>query len=159
MSRLSRHLSIETLATQSATMTKPKKPLDEPFVRTRTDHSSETAEDYVEAIAQIEADKGLCRAADLARLFGVSHVTVGKTISRLSGEGYVETAPYQPVNLTNKGRRLAKQSQQRHAVVMDFLKAIGVSDATARIDAEGIEHHVSPETLRCFRAVIEANAH
>ncbi len=136
-------------------MSDPLESVDQAFRRTRTDHSSETAEDYVEAIAKIEADKGLCRAADLARLFGVSHVTVGKTLSRLSGEGYVETTPYAPVNLTNKGRRLANQARKRHAVVVDFLQAIGVSEETAHIDAEGIEHHVSPETLKCFRALIE----
>jgi len=135
-----------------------KKQAGHRFRRTRTDHSSETAEDYVEAIAEIEAQQGLCRAADLARMFEVSHVTVSKTVNRLASEGYVQTSPYAPVSLTNKGRRLATQSRKRHAVVLEFLQAIGVSAETARVDAEGIEHHVSPETLKCFRAVIEAAA-
>ncbi|MEM6330752.1 MAG: manganese-binding transcriptional regulator MntR [Planctomycetota bacterium] len=135
-------------------MTKKKTPPGHPFRRTRTDHSSETAEDYVEAIAQIEADRGQCRAADLARLFGVTHVTVGKTITRLAGEGYVETAPYAPVTLTPQGKRLASQAKERHRIVVDFLRAIGVSEATAKLDAEGIEHHVSRETLERFRVLI-----
>jgi DtxR family manganese transport transcriptional regulator len=36
--------------------------------------------------------------------------------------------------------------------VVAFLRALGVPDATAQTDAEGIEHHVSPETLAAFEA-------
>jgi len=39
-------------------------------------------------------------------------------------------------------------------VVLDFLISIGVSEETAEADAEGLEHHVSPETLKAFKAVI-----
>lgn len=135
------------------TKAKPRRPNE--FQRTRRDHATETAEDYVEAVAQLEADNGECRGADLARLFEVSHVTVTKTIARLKDEGLVDTRPYGPITLTAQGRRLARESQRRHDLVLDFLLAIGVSDETARIDAEGIEHHVSKETLECFRRVIK----
>lgn len=135
-------------------MNKKNKAQGAAFRRTRTDHSRETAEDYVEAIAEVEAEKGQCRAADLARLFGVSHVTVFKTLSRLTDEGFVETLPYQPVKLTRTGRKLAKQARDRHQIVFDFLLAIGVSETTAKLDAEGIEHHVSSETLGCLSKVI-----
>ena len=124
------------------------------FSRTRDDHAMETAEDYVEAIAQISAEKGQCRAADLARLFGISHVTVAKTVARLESEGLVETEPYAPVRLTPEGTRLATASQRRHEIVLAFLLAIGVDETTAQIDAEGIEHHVSKKTLKCFQKVI-----
>lgn len=125
------------------------------FRRTRRDHAMETAEDYVEAVAQLEAENGECRGADLARLFAVSHVTVTKTIARLKDEGLVDTRPYGPISLTTKGRRLARESQRRHELVLAFLQAIGVSEEVARVDAEGIEHHVSKETLRCFRRIVE----
>lgn len=133
----------------------PEKPPKHPFRRTRTDHATETAEDYVEAIAEIEGDKGQCRAADLARLFAVSHVTVAKTLGRLAVEGFVETEPYAPVTLTDAGRQLASHSRNRHAVVLEFLQAIGVSREVAEADAEGIEHHVSPETLGRMQALID----
>jgi DtxR family manganese transport transcriptional regulator len=132
-----------------------KQRLPNEFRRTRHDHANETAEDYVEAVAQIEAEFGACRGADLARLFEVSHVTVTKTIARLKEEGLVDTRPYGPITLTPRGRRMARESQQRHDLVFAFLRAIGVSDETARIDAEGIEHHVSKETLKCFERVVE----
>lgn len=115
--------------------------------RTRRDHASETAEDYVEAIAAIQSQRGVCRITDLAKHFVVSHVTVSKILARLEREGLVETIPYSPVNLTASGERLAIASRSRHEIVVAFLLALGVPLETAEIDAEGIEHHVSQETL------------
>jgi DtxR family manganese transport transcriptional regulator len=115
--------------------------------RIRQDHSSEKAEDYVEAVAEILQSKDECRVADLATLFGVSHVTVTRIVQRLVGEGLMKTEPYRPIRLTAKGKRLAVASRKRHATVHAFLLAIGVDEATAIRDAEGIEHHVSPATL------------
>ncbi len=122
-----------------------------PHSRTRSDHATELAEDYVEAIAEIAAAKEQCRAVDLVRQFGVSHVTVNKTVGRLVRDGFVETEPYGPIHLTAKGNRLAREAKQRHDIVYRFLVALGVSSKTARVDSEGIEHHVSQETLRAMR--------
>lgn len=121
-----------------------------PHRRTRADHATELAEDYVEAIAEIEAETGSCRAVDLATRFAVSHVTVNRTVGRLQRDGYVETEPYGPITLTEKGRDVAAASRARHEIVYRFLRSIGVSERTAVVDAEGIEHHVSPETLERF---------
>lgn len=120
--------------------------------RTRSDHATETAEDYVEAIADVLAERETCRVVDLAGRFAVSHVTVSRIINRLVSLGLVETEPYQPIRLTEAGAKLAHRSRQRHETVYQFLLALGVSPKTAAIDTEGIEHHVSPETLRRFAA-------
>ena len=64
--------------------------------------------------------------------------------------GLVSTQPYKPVRLTAKGSSLANRCRERHEIVYQFLLAIGVDPQAAAIDAEGIEHHVSPETLKCF---------
>ncbi len=126
-----------------------------PFQRTRNDHSKETAEDYVEAIAEAIAEKGECRGADLARLFGVSKVTITKTVARLQGEGLVTSERYGPLLLTPKGKKLATACRRRHQTVLDFLIALGVSPDVAAVDSEGIEHHVSAETLRAFKNFVE----
>lgn len=123
--------------------------------RTRQDHSTETAEDYVEAVAEISAETGTCRVVDLAQRFDVSHVTVTRIVGRLKRDGYVDTEPYRPIQLTQKGTRLAAASKRRHDVVYRFLLSIGVSEKTAAIDAEGIEHHVSPETLEVFSTLAD----
>mgnify|MGYP001455947154 FL=1 len=119
--------------------------------RTRRDHAAETAEDYVEAIASLLAEKGICRVVDLARRFDVSHVTVTKIIARLKESGLVVSEPYKSLELTDLGQRLANKSRKRHQTVYDFLLAIGVREAVAASDSEGIEHHVSPETLAAMQ--------
>ena len=124
------------------------------FERIRSDHRSEVTEDYLEAIADFEQRIGRCRGADLAQFFSVSHATVTQTLARLRAAGLVKSEPYGPVGLTRKGRALAKKSRERHEIVFSFLCAIGVSKSVAAADAEGIEHHVSDETLDCFRRVI-----
>ncbi|MCA9162323.1 MAG: manganese-binding transcriptional regulator MntR [Planctomycetales bacterium] len=127
----------------------------EPHQRTRRDHATETAEDYVEAVADILTENGSCRVTDLARRFAVSHVTVNRIVDRLQKAGLLVTQPYQPIELTPKGRRLAAKCRERHDIVYRFLLAIGVDEPTAAIDAEGIEHHVSPATLKRLRAMVE----
>jgi DtxR family manganese transport transcriptional regulator len=122
--------------------------------RTRADHATEIAEDYVEAIADVVNLNGICRTVDLARRFGVTSVTVNRTIGRLQRDGFVETEAYGPVELTSKGKRLARVSKARHVVVLDFLVALGVPTEVAEIDSEGIEHHVSPETLKAMKKFI-----
>ncbi|WP_146581747.1 manganese-binding transcriptional regulator MntR [Neorhodopirellula pilleata] len=126
------------------------------YQRTRSDHASEVAEDYVEAIADAIADAGVCRAMDLVSHFDVTHATVSKTVGRLQRDGLVETSPYQPITLTSKGKRLATKSRRRHEVVKSFLKRIGVSESAAAIDSEGIEHHVSDETLAAMKQVLDS---
>lgn len=125
----------------------------EPHRRTRSDHATETAEDYVEAIAEIEASGKACRLVDLAQNFAVSHVTANRIVSRLQKEELVDTEPYKPITLTRKGRALATRCRKRHKIVHDFLLAIGVDQQTAAIDAEGMEHHVSPATLARFQII------
>jgi DtxR family manganese transport transcriptional regulator len=62
----------------------------------------------------------------------------------------VTTQPYRSIFLTSAGRSLAKESRERHDLVARFLTALGVPANVAESDAEGIEHHVSPETLAAF---------
>jgi DtxR family manganese transport transcriptional regulator len=117
---------------------------------TRQQHAQERAQDYVEAIADLIAACGEARATDLATSLGVSHVTVIRTVERLQREGLVTTQPYRSIFLTETGRKLATKAKARHETVITFLEALGVSSSTARADAEGIEHHVSSETLAAF---------
>ena len=123
-------------------------------IRTRNDHATETAEDYVEAILDVIEDKGMCRSKDLSEKFQVTHVTVNKTVKRLTREGLVVAEPYRPIELTAQGKKLAIASRKRHEIVFQFLLALGISPPVAATDSEGIEHHVSEETLRAMKSFV-----
>jgi DtxR family manganese transport transcriptional regulator len=81
----------------------------------------------------------------------VSHVTVTRILNRLETEGLVIREPYGPITLSAAGHRLARKSRARHDLVLQFLIALGVPKASARYDAEGMEHHVSNATLRVMK--------
>ncbi len=113
----------------------------------RKQHEGEAAQDYCEAIADLLAAGIEARVGRIAERFGLSHVTVSRVVRRLASEGLVDARAHTPLGLTVKGRALAREAKRRHDIVLAFLRSLGVDDATAHIDAEGIEHHVSPATL------------
>jgi DtxR family manganese transport transcriptional regulator len=123
----------------------------EGFRHTREARRGALVEDYVELIADLIEDGNEARQVDIAARLGVSQPTVAKMLGRLAGEGLVSRKPYRGVFLTDAGRRMALDTRARHQTVEAFLRSLGVSAETARIDAEGIEHHVSHETLEAFR--------
>ena len=133
-----------------------KDPQADAFQRVRVDHQSETAEDYVELIAALIEERGEARGTDIAQRLGVSTATVVKTLKRLQDERLITQEPYRAVFLTDTGRKLAQDGRRRHEIVEEFLLAIGVASETARIDAEGIEHHVSGETLAAMEAYLKS---
>jgi DtxR family manganese transport transcriptional regulator len=125
-------------------------PLARNPTRTRQEHAQETAQDYVEMVAELIDTVGEARVIDLARRLGVTHVTVSRTLQRLRRDGFVTFMPYRSIFLTAAGRRLAEETRHRHEVVVEFLQSLGIPAAVANSDAEGIEHHVSRETLEAF---------
>ncbi len=120
------------------------------FRRIRSDHQSELAQDYVELIADLIDETGEARGSDVALRLGVANATVVKTLRRLQDAGLVTQEPYRAIFLTGEGWKMAEDGRRKHKIVESFLLALGVSSDTARIDSEGIEHHVSDETLRAM---------
>jgi DtxR family manganese transport transcriptional regulator len=128
------------------------------FESVRIAHQSEVVEDYVELIAELIHINGEARPVDIATRLGVAQPTVSKNLLRLKREGLVTHEPYRAVFLTDSGRILADACRKRHRIVVSFLRALGVPEDVAEHDAEGIEHHVSEETLRAFSDfIVEAN--
>lgn len=120
------------------------------FVNVRNAHESEMAEDYVELIAELIEAHGEARPVDIAGRLGVKAPTVTKNISRLRDAGLVHREKYRAIFLTEKGQSLAEACRRRHRLVVAFLQSLGIDEATAERDAEGIEHHVSEATLIAF---------
>ena len=120
------------------------------FSRARQARSTALVEDYVELIADLLASGGEARTVDIARRMGVSHATVIKAVGRLKRNGLAMGKPYRGVFLTEQGQALAARVRARHRVVVELLLTVGVPLEDAEADAEGIEHHVSANTLTAF---------
>ena len=123
----------------------------EGFRQVREAHRRELIDDYVELISDLIREVGDARQVDMAARVGVSQPTVAKMLKRLASVGLIEMIPWRGVFLTPEGEKLAQESRERHQLVENFLLVLGVSPEIARRDAEGMEHHVSEETLVKFR--------
>ena len=123
----------------------------------RDQNKNEILEDYVEAIDEIFNKKGSVKNVDLCKFFGVSNATVCKNIKRLIKAQLVESEKYKNIFLTKNGKKLANQSNERHQIVFNFLTQLGVSRKTAETDSEGMDHHISEETLRIMKKFIKSN--
>tara|TARA_Y100001935_G_C17121126_1_gene415772 strand:+ start:369 stop:767 length:399 start_codon:yes stop_codon:yes gene_type:complete len=121
----------------------------------RNQNKNEILEDYVEAIQEISEIKGDVKNADLAIHFGVSQATINKNLKRLISSKLATSEPYRSIFLTDKGKQLAAISKEKHNIVYQFLIKLGVSRKVAQYDSEGIEHHVSEETLKLMKSFSE----
>ena len=126
------------------------------YQRARSDAALELAADYLELIEDLIGECGEARATDLASRLGVSHVTVSKTLQRLARDGHVTYRPYRSIFLTESGTQIARIAREKHVLMRSLLLAIGVPDAAADHDAEGMEHHMSEETMAAIRLFLSS---
>jgi len=77
---------------------------------------------------------------------------VHRALNRLARDGYILRDENHGVLLTAGGRQLGEASMVRHRLVVAFLESLGVSPEVAAVDAEGLEHHLSPLTLERMAA-------
>ena len=119
--------------------------------RVRKQHSDELTQDYLEAIYNLQQSSSRVRIIDLQKIFGVSHVTIIRALQRMEQKGVLARSEKEGIALTDSGISIAQISKQRHQVIVDFLVKLGVSADQADADAEGIEHHISSETLKAFK--------
>jgi DtxR family transcriptional regulator, manganese transport regulator len=126
------------------------------FNVTRKRNAYESAEDYTELVADLIKTSGEARICKMADHLGVSHVTALRTVRRLMNEGYLHTDRHKPVYLTDKGKKLAKEAKSKHQVVESLLLKLGVPTQVASSDAEGIEHHLSTQTINAFKRFINS---
>jgi DtxR family manganese transport transcriptional regulator len=136
-------------------MSNPKYRGPNQYSKIRSQNKNEILEDYVEAIQEISEIKGDVKNADLAIHFSVSQATVNKNLKRLISYNLAKSEPYRSIFLTNEGKKLASISKQKHQIVYNFLIKLGVSKKIAQFDSEGIEHHVSEETLKLMKKFSE----
>lgn len=111
-------------------------------------------EDYLEVISELVELKGYANTLDISRYMNVSAPSVTKMLKRLDDNGYLEYEKYRGINLTQKGNTIAYGIRQKHEILLEFFKMLGVENTIANEDAEGIEHHLNPKTIKQLRKFI-----
>ena len=116
-------------------------------------HTSTAVEDYLERILELINTKGYARVVDIAQSLGISQASVTNMIQRLDAEGLLKYEKYRGLVLTTAGETLAKNITHRHRLLTDFLNLFGLDEQVIFHDVEGMEHHISPPTLRAIEAL------
>jgi Mn-dependent DtxR family transcriptional regulator len=117
--------------------------------------NSTAVEDYLERILELINTKGYARVVDIASSLKISQASVTNMVQRLDADGLLKYEKYRGLVLTTAGETLARNIARRHELLTGFLRLLGLDERVIDHDVEGMEHHISPETLRAIEALTE----
>jgi Mn-dependent DtxR family transcriptional regulator len=119
----------------------------------KTRQNSSAVEDYLERILELIDSKGYARVVDIATSLKISQASVSNMVQRLDGDGLLKYEKYRGLVLTAAGEALARNITRRHQLLTDFLTLLRLDKQVIHHDVEGMEHHISPPTLRAIESL------
>lgn len=117
---------------------------------------SEPNEDYLERICELLDKKSYARVTDIAEELKVKPASVTAMLHKLEDDGYVVREVYRGFSLTKEGSEVGKKIQKRHEILARFLKFLKVDPKVVEQDIDGLEHHLSDDTLRKLEEFLTA---
>lgn len=118
--------------------------------RSNSIRNSTAVEDYLERILELIQSKGYARVVDIAASLKISQASVTNMVQRLDAEGLLKYEKYRGLVLTEAGETVARGITRRHELLTEFLRLLGLDERVINHDVEGMEHHISPSTLRAI---------
>lgn len=115
----------------------------------------ESGEMYLETILVLSKKHNSVRSLDVAEHLGYSKPSVSRAVGILKKDGYIELSADNSLNLTESGRQIAEKIYERHTVLTEVLKMLGVGEETAVRDACKIEHNISDESFEAIKEHIK----
>lgn len=112
-------------------------------------------EDYLENIYKLIETKGYARVSDIAEALEVHPSSVTKMVQKLDQSSYLIYEKYRGLMLTPKGKKIGKRLVDRHHLLEQFLRLIGVQEENIYTDVEGIEHHLSWDSITCIESLVQ----
>ncbi|WP_064199876.1 transcriptional regulator MntR [Brevibacillus brevis] len=112
-------------------------------------------EDYLERIYNLIEEKGYARVSDIAEALEVHPSSVTKMVQKLDKDKYLVYEKYRGLVLTPKGKKIGKRLVDRHALLEEFMRIIGLDEEHIYQDVEGIEHHLSWESITCLEYLVQ----
>lgn len=112
-------------------------------------------EDHIEIIYSLIEQKGYARVSDIAEALSVLPSSVTKMVQKLDKDGYLIYERYRGLILTPQGQKLGKRLVKRHDLLEQFLRLIGVDEDRIYNDVEGIEHHLSWNSINRIADLVQ----
>ena len=126
-----------------------------PRKRTGKEDRTIRMEDYLEVIYELIQQKGYATTTDISNYLNVTLPSVTKMIRKLDEIRCLDYEKYRGIRLTEEGIAVAKNIHERHSLLTEFFKIIGIDEETANRDAEGIEHHLHSQTLKKLQEFVK----
>ncbi len=118
---------------------------------------SESLEDYLETILDLQTVNTVARSKDIAERLDIKRGSVTGMLKKLAAQELINYEPYGYVTLTAKGQKIAKEIEKRHIMLKDFLiRYIGVEEQKADDTACRMEHAMDASTFKKFQAFIQS---
>ena len=114
-----------------------------------------TIEDYVELVYDLQKGKERVHTNDIASALDINPASVTEIFQKLGDEGYIDYEKYGGVTLTDKGRKVAKDTKRRHDALKEFLILLGVEEEIAEKDACEMEHILHKSTMNAVVKFVE----
>jgi len=109
---------------------------------------SESMEDYLEVILNLEKANKVARTKDIAKRMGVRQGSVTGALKNLEEKGLINYKPYSFITLTPGGEKIAREVTRRHSVLSDFLlRVLQLNEQTADDTACRMEHAMDKQTI------------
>ena len=116
----------------------------------------ESGEMYIESIYILSQKKECVRAIDVSEHLGYSKPSVSRAMGILKNGGYIVVDKDGSIHLTDEGKNVAIAMYERHILLTEFLKSLGVDEQTASDDACKIEHVISNESFEAMKRFINS---
>ena len=116
---------------------------------------SQSAEDYLERILELVQETGQARVVDIANSLNIRQASVTNMVKKLCDMGFGDHEKYKRgLVLTKKGQEIALKIQRRHETLSCFFSMLELDDEIQKRDIEGIEHHLSRETVGALEDLV-----
>lgn len=120
-------------------------------------HLQESGEMYLETILTLSRKNGAVRSIDISEYMGYSKPSVSRAVGLLKADGYINVDGGGYITLTDGGKKIAEKIYERHNVLAEALKMLGVSETAATADACKIEHDISDESFYAIKRHLKQN--
>ena len=114
-------------------------------------HLKESGEMYLETILILSRKSGTVRSVDISEYMGYSKPSVSRAVGLLKTEGYINVDGGGYITLTESGNKIAEKIYERHTVLAEALKMLGVTEPATTADACKIEHDISDESFEAIK--------
>lgn len=117
---------------------------------------SESIEDYLETILELQVMNTVARSKDIAEKLDIKRGSVTGMLKKLANQELIHYEPYGFATLTPRGDKIARQVTTRHNVFRHFLfKHVGLDETTADETACRLEHAMDHEVFLEFKSFVK----